>query len=158
VGSYKQLRKFKPDDLVLNEEETRIILKFIFKPTDHEVIESLNITDQVRGFAQGLLVEAIDASYGVGYIKALFESTTNPSRGALKIIKAFGKKAAKHWFKHASVHDLRNVRIYDFVRDSLARSFRIKLKEFQYATRLSEPIGAFVAYQAPSQGAIKVWG
>lgn len=158
MSGYKQLRRFKSEDLLFNEEETRAILKFIFKPSDHDTIESLPMNDRVRAFAQGLLVEAIDASYAVGYVRGLFETTANPSKGALKIIKAFGKKAAKHWFKHASVHDLRNVKIYDFVRDSLARSFRIKLQDFLVDARPAESMGAFVTYQVPSTAPVKVWG
>ncbi len=52
--NYKQLRQFKPEELFLNEEETRIVLKFIFKPSDHDLIDSLPINDHLRGFAQGL--------------------------------------------------------------------------------------------------------
>nr|MDC2855734.1 hypothetical protein [Ningiella sp. W23] len=90
--SFKQLRKFSKDELLFDEKETRVVLKFIFKPADHKLIDSLPINDRLKGFAQGLLVEAIDASYSVGYVKAIFESTANPTKGAMAIIKTFAKK------------------------------------------------------------------
>lgn len=157
MSSYKYLRQFKQDELLFNEDETLIVLKFIFKPSDHELIDSLPMSDYLRGFAQGLLIEAIDASYAVGYVKGLFESTANPTKGAMKIIKSFGRKAASHWFKNASVHDLQNVKIYDFVRDSIARSFKTKLRDFLASNKLEDRLGAFVAYQTPAQGIVKRW-
>ncbi len=158
MSNYKQLRQFTSEELLFNEEETRIVLKFIFEPTDHSFIESLTMNDAVRGFAQALLVEAIDASYGVGFVDAIFRSVTNPAKGAIKIIKSFGKKAAKHWFKHASVHDLQDVKIYDFVRIHIANQFRKPLKILVSAARLEKPAGAFVAYKNTTQGLLKAWG
>jgi len=109
MSNYKKLRQFETEELLFNEKETRIVLKFIFKPIHHEFIDSLPMSDYLRGFAQGLLVEAIDASYAIGYVHGLFRSTKNPVKGALKILKNFGVKANQNWFKHASVHDLQNL-------------------------------------------------
>lgn len=157
MSNYKQLRQFSSEELFLNEGDTRIVLKFIFKPTDHELIDSLPMSDYLRGFAQGLLVEAIDASYSVGYVRALFESTANPAKGAMSIIKKFGKKAMKLWFKHTSVHDLQNVKIYDFVRDNIARVFRTQLRDFLTGTKLDNIPGGFLAYKVPSKGFVNRW-
>ena len=158
MGNYKQLRQFTSEELILNEKETRIVLKFIFKPTDHELIDSLPMSDYLRGFAQGLLLEAIDASYAVGFVKGLFESTANPTKGAIKVIKSFGKKAAKHWFEHASRRDLQDVKIYDFVRNFIAERFRFKLQDFLVQKKLDKHTGTSLAYKKPSQGRLKVWG
>lgn len=158
MNTYKQLRQFKPEELLFDEEETRIVLKFIFEPTDYEFIESLTINDATREFTQGLLVEAIDASYAVGFIDAIFRSTANPTKGAIKILKSFGKKSAKHWFKHASVHDLQDVKVYDFVRVHIANQFR---KPFKIMTLASLPVtqqGAFLAYKKPFHKLPKAWG
>ncbi len=84
------LRKFSSDELLLSEPETRVILKF-FWPDESTRIESLIINDSVRAFAQGLLIEAIDATYQVGFIEAVFRSATNPTRGAIKVIKGFAQ-------------------------------------------------------------------
>lgn len=55
------LKKFSADELILTESETRTILQFFWpdEPTASRIEESLIINDRVRGFAQGLLVEAI---------------------------------------------------------------------------------------------------
>lgn len=158
MSSYKQLRQFTSEELLFNEEETRIVLKFIFKPVDHPFIDSLQMSDHLRSFAQGLLVEAIDASYAVGYVKGLFESTVNPTKGAMKVIKSFGRKAASHWFKNASAHDLKNAKIYDFIRDYIAVVFKLRLGDFLAGIKLENRSGAFFAYQLPSQSITKRWG
>ncbi|MCF6338840.1 MAG: hypothetical protein L3J84_12965 [Gammaproteobacteria bacterium] len=49
------------------------------------------MSDSLREFAQGLLVEAIDASYAIGYIHGLFRSVKSPVKGALKILKLWKK-------------------------------------------------------------------
>jgi len=158
MAQYKQLRKFKKEELIFNDEETRIILKFIFEPADHGVIESLNVNDAIKEFAQGLLIEAIDASYAVGFVEAIFRSATNPTKGAIKILKSFGKKAAKHWFKHATVHDLQDVKVYEFVRLEIARRFRSPLRILASTASLEKQPGAFLAYTKPSNGLSKAWG
>ncbi len=119
------LREFEARELLFDEEESKTILKFLFKGAVSESqIESMQVTDRVRGFAQGLLVEAVDASYAMGYIEALFRASVNPTGGAAKIMKSFGKKAVKHWFKHATAADLRDIKIYESVRLRLAINFK----------------------------------
>ncbi len=158
MSSYKKLRQFSTEELLFDEEETRTVLKFIFKPTDHDLIDSLPMTDYLRGFAQGLLVEAIDASYAVGYVRGLFISVTNPVKGGLKILKSFGKKASQNWFKHASVHDLQNVKVYNFVLNFIAEKFRDILQILLTKNEPDEKPGAFLAYKVPSSGIVKRWG
>lgn len=120
------LKHFKKDELVFDELETRQILIFFF-PSEPQFIESMPVDDKVREFAQGLLLEAIDTSYEVGFVEALFRSVANPSQGMKKIIKKFAKKSLKHWFKHATHRDLMHPKIYDFVRSEFGRRFRSQL-------------------------------
>jgi len=97
VSNSVHLKKFSSDELILDESETRTVLKF-FWPQESvatRIDESLIVTDSVREFAQALLVEAVDASYQVGFIEAIVRSTANPTRGAVKVLKDFGKRAAK---------------------------------------------------------------
>src|SRR5690606_33219486 len=94
------LRSFSGNELVLDENETRIALKFFF-PHDGAHIDAMAVNDQLRSFAQALLVAGIDATYAMGYVEALFSSLGRSDANAGKLIKGFGKKAAKHWFKHA---------------------------------------------------------
>ncbi len=158
MANYKQLRKFKKEELLFNEEETRIILKFIFDPADHSTIESINVNDTVRGFAQGLLVEAIDASYAIGFVEAIFRNVTNPTKGAIKILKKFAKKAASDWFKHAIVTELQDVKVYDFVRNEIARRFRSPLRILASTALLEKQPGAFLSYNKPSKRLAIAWG
>ncbi|WP_259396929.1 hypothetical protein [Shewanella sp. SG44-2] len=116
------LKNFKSSQLIFDNDETIIILKFIFS-SQHSIIDELDITDEVREFAQGLLVEAVDASYAMGFIDSLFRSTMNPQDGAKKVIIKFGRSAAKHWFSHATAKDLMQIKIYDRVREQLSYSF-----------------------------------
>lgn len=157
MGNFKQLRQFSSEELLLNEGETRIVLKFIFNSADHNLIDSLPMSDYLRGFAQGLLVEAIDASYSIGYVKALFESIANPTKGAMTVIKKFSSEAAMLWFKHASVHDLKNVKIFDFVRERIAWAFRSQLQLYLASNLKKGSTGVFVSYEIPKQGAVKRW-
>jgi hypothetical protein len=125
TAKYVGLRKFNQDELIFDKVETIIILQFIFRGYVSEArLKTLNVTDHVREFAQGLLVEAVDASYAMGFIEAIFKSSVNPSAGAKKILKKFGKKALKHWFKHASPKGLLHVKIYEIVRKQLAVNFQ----------------------------------
>lgn len=157
MKKYSQLREFKPDELFLDEAEARLVLKFIFSPANHGLINDLPMTDALRGFSQALLLEAIDASYSVGFVKALFESSANPTKGAMKVIKKFARQSLKHWYKNASVIDLQNVKIYDFVRDELALRFRFKLYDFLADRNTRPAAGAFVMYSKPERGITKRW-
>ncbi len=152
------LREFKKDELVLDEKEARVVLKFIFADTSEPTIDGLPMSDELRGFAQALLITAIDATYSVGLVEGLFRVTADPTKGALKVIKGFAKKAAKHWFKHAKASDLSDVRIYDFVRDELARRFKSELVQKTLSKQESDCCGAFVLISRPQSGLTKVWG
>ena len=122
MNKHVHLKKFTPNELIFNEEETVAILKFIFK-NQHSNIDLLNVTDSVREFAQALLVEAIDSSYNLGFIDALFRSVTNPRVGTKKVLTKFGRKALRHWFKHTNAQDLMSIKIYDRVREQLELKF-----------------------------------
>lgn len=116
------LREFKPNELIFDAEEARAILGFIFK-SKTSIVSALTIDDQLRSFAQALLLEAIDASYALGFIQALVGSIAAPSPSVQKLIRKFAQKAIKHWFKHATTSDLLKVKIYEMVRSDLEWSF-----------------------------------
>lgn len=142
------LKKFKTNELIFNEEETVVILKFIFK-NQHNNIDLLNVTDPVREFAQALLVEAVDSSYAFGFVDALFRSVTNPRAGAKKVLTKFGKKALKHWFKHAKAQDLMSIKIYDKVREQLAWKFgRVLLMHVNGVAKLNDNHFGMLAFNS----------
>jgi hypothetical protein len=148
------LRKFTESELLFDEAETRLILKFIFK-NKHSLIDGMQITNKVREFAQGLLVEAVDASYALGYVEALFRATANPAAGVRKILKKFAKKAIKHWFKHATADNLMDIKIYEVVRNQLAYNFgRILVLHSNGLAKKSQENAAYVAYQSTMDGSV----
>ncbi|WP_263147436.1 hypothetical protein [Pseudomonas sp. RIT-PI-AD] len=127
MGTDIYLRTFSADELILDTEETRQALKFFF-PTDAPSIDDMPVNDNLRAFAQALLVAGIDASYAMGYVEALFKSLRGGSPA--KVVKAFGKKAARHWFKHANASNLMDAEIYTSVRNALSLRFRSDLRSF----------------------------
>jgi len=161
MSNYTHLRKFKADELIFDEEETVTILKFIFS-NRKTLIEGMTINDRVREFAQGLLIEAVDASYALGFVEALFRASANPGVGAKKMLTKFGKKALKHWFKHATQKDLMQIKIYEIVRKQLEYSFGRILIMYSNGTAMNEiKNAAFVAYnlnQFNSERDQRVWG
>jgi hypothetical protein len=161
MKKYINLRKFKEEELIFDDEETVLILKFIFK-NKHNLIDGMEINNRVREFVQGLLLEAIDASYALGFIHSVFGGVFNPGAGFKKILTKFGRKALKQWFKHATAKDLMQIKIYDRVREQLEVNFSTPLTMYSNGTALNEINNSgFVAYNL-QDNVIKirpmVWG
>jgi hypothetical protein len=122
MAEYKHvlLRNFKTSELIFDENETEDILKFFFKH-DQGFIDGITIDDRIRDFAQAILIEAIDASYAIGYVKIIFDIFyMQPPKPIKKILIKLAKKASMHWFKHARATDLHNIKIYEMVRSKVA--------------------------------------
>jgi hypothetical protein len=126
------LRQFQANEIIISRHDAWKILKF-FWPECH--LPENELTDQDVAFAQALMVEAIDASYKMGYVHILYDAFYGKIPGSLgdvkDMIKEFAKAAAKHWFKHARKNDLKDAEIYSTVRVTIARNFRsvIALRE-----------------------------
>ena len=120
-----ELKRFHSDEIRLTKEQAWRILRFFWPDTS---ILPADLTDEDRSFAQGLLVEAIDSSYHMGYVERLFKSFYMKVPASWSdvedMVKGFAKAALKHWFKHATQADLINPKIYENVRLTLARNFR----------------------------------
>ena len=158
MRTFRQLRCFTPSELLLDAAATSVVLKFIFRPVDHPIIDSLPMSDRLRGFAQALLLEAIDASYQIGFIESLWKSTINPAGSVKKIMRDFAKDAASHWFKHATVHYLQHIRVYQFVVDLLANHFRKELVLWTYENFGNDRFGAWLTYRNPESGQLSIRG
>lgn len=157
MNKYIYLRKFKKEELIFDEEETRIILRFIFD-NQHSLIKNIEINDEIKEFAQGLLLEAVDASYALGFVHSLFAAAFNPGAGAKKVLVKFGKKASKHWFNHATSKDLMNIKIYEIVRITLKNGFTKKLIMYYNGTAMKEGINSGFVDYAKTRHVTKVWG
>ena len=153
------LRNFTDAELILDEADTRAILAFFF-PTELARIDSAEITRELRALAQGLLVEAVDASFVIGWVEQIFRWSTNPGAGVKAALRKLAMRGARHWFKHLKNEALTDAAIYERVRDQLGRNFRsalliVLLARDERAGGISP--GAFVQYDAP--GLLeKVWG
>jgi len=116
------LKRFKDDELVLSADNAFTVLRF-FWPGTNVKPGALNVED--RKFAQALLLEAIEASYAMGYVEALFRSVAKIPKGLGAVIKSFAKGAVKHWFRHATRKGLMDdPKIYEIVRQRLALNFK----------------------------------
>jgi len=154
-----QLRSFTEAELIFDEEETRAILKFFFL-ADQQLIETTPVTNSLRKFAQGLLVEAVDASYAMGWVEVAFRWAVNPGPALRKALQKLARGAVRHWFKHLNDQSLLDAKIYERVRDQLTRNFRspfrIIIEAKADGSRRVGPVG-FVDYGAPSQNS-RAWG
>lgn len=119
-GRLVTLKTFTDDQLIFDEDETRTILRFFWKNPQIDVVEMNN---ELRSFAQGLLIEAIDATYELGYVEILFRAFYFPSVDMQKILSKVARKSASHWFKHATITDLTKAKIANTVRNQLSNSF-----------------------------------
>lgn len=119
-----RLRRFAPGEVILSGQDAHAVLRFF---SIEPGISPTALTVDDRGFAQALLVEAIDASYDMGYAEALFRSVfakTPASLGSVAgILANFAVRAARNWFQHASAADLSNPTIYESVRLVVARNW-----------------------------------
>lgn len=64
----------------------------------------------------------------------------------------------RHWFKYAPATDLQHIRIYNFVRDTLAERFRFELLLLHSGAKLKKPLIKLLAYEKARTGVLKVWG
>lgn len=121
---HMRLQNFAEADLIFDEQETKEILGFFFQ-ADRQLLESIQLTYELRNLAQGLLVAAVGASYAMGWVEQTFRWAVNPGAGLKKALQKLARRATRHWFRHPK-HDLSldDARIYESIREQLARNFR----------------------------------
>ncbi|MDB5373880.1 MAG: uncharacterized protein JWP04_2522, partial [Belnapia sp.] len=110
---------------ILTREDAYAVIRFFWH--DPGMLPDA-FTEADVNFAQGLLVEAIDATCAMGYVEIIFDNffmkVPRDLNNLLGMLKKVAKAAAKHWWKHATDKDLADPKIYETVRVSLARNFR----------------------------------
>jgi hypothetical protein len=87
------------------------------------------VTDRDREFAQGLLLEAVDASCTMGIVESIYKrfflKVPTSFRSILKSAAAIALQAIKQrWLKRCSDVSPANVKIYESIRGKLALNFR----------------------------------
>jgi hypothetical protein len=119
------LRHFKPREIKINKEHATRILKFLFPD---QPVNLGSLTDDDAGFAQALLVEAVDASTEMGYVHVLFDKAYMKPPTDFSFIKDIAssvcKQGVRTWFRHATGKDLSEPKIYEAVRRTIARDNR----------------------------------
>lgn len=159
-SGFVTLRNFSENELIFDELETKDILRFFF-PHHRPRIDAATLTTALRSFTQGLLVEAVDATYALGYVEILLTVFCNPGSGMKKALMKAGRKAARHWFKHAKDRDLRNAKIAEAVRRQLSHAFSTPMAEMLGGQALGrtgrKTVLAHVRYGRPSK-ADRMWG
>ena len=87
------LKKIKEKDLVLNEKDTKAVLT-LFLPQRADEIKRMEINNNHRALAQGLLIEAADASKKLEVMKVIAEYAYghNPKK-LINILDAVTKAA-----------------------------------------------------------------
>ncbi len=120
-----ELRHFSSIEIYITKHEAWTIFRFFWPPIQ---IREESLTDDDIAFAQALFLEAIDASYKMGYVHILYDVFYGKIPGSFsdigELIKKFAKKAAKHWFKHLGPKSLDDAEIYAAVRAQLAVNFK----------------------------------
>jgi hypothetical protein len=135
----KELKRFAEGELSLTREESYAILRFFFG--DDFSVPAGQMTAKDRSFAQAILLEALDATYAMGYVEIIWEQFRFPrvDKSVASIVTSFAKKAGKHWFKHATQDQLRDPKIYESVRLQIRRAWRSEVK-------IRVQTGEYVAY------------
>jgi hypothetical protein len=125
-----ELKHFAKGELLLTQEQAGRILRFFFP---NQTLPPGDLTDDDIGFAQALLIEAVDRSTEEGYVEILFNNAFMKVPTDLSFVKDIakevGKKAVKNWFRHATGKDLANPQIYANVRVTLSNNFSTPWQE-----------------------------
>jgi hypothetical protein len=120
------LRHFTKDEIYVSQDDARALLRFFF-PTE-QVPDAGALTDEDRGFAQALLLEAVDKSYAMSFVQDIYDVFYGKVPTGFDVIKDmlkdFVKKAAKTWWDHATGKDLADPKIYNAVKVALTANFR----------------------------------
>jgi hypothetical protein len=122
------LKHFSPSDIKLTNDQAAQVFKFFWSDIPPTPLLPSSLTPGEVGFAQALLVEAIDASYSMGFVQhiydAFFMKVPEDFDSIRDMVKDFLKECAKDWFEHAQGIDFDHPKIYQSVRVNLSRNFR----------------------------------
>jgi hypothetical protein len=128
-----ELRSFSKSELILDQDGAKCVLVFFF---GNNGVSPGSLTDEVIGFAQGMLIEGLEWSEVMAYVEEGFRSFygANPQTFSDlgSIIKDFVTKSAEIWWKNSKVKSLKNPKIYESIRVVLARNFRSEYEDILF--------------------------
>jgi len=116
------LKKFSGAEIVLTPQEAWEVLTWFF--TGGASIGPSGLTENDRSFAQALLVEAVDKSYQISWIQALWSATANPTTSVKAVLAKLAFKAAKDWLKSGKPTDFKDAKIYTMIKNQLVLNWR----------------------------------
>lgn len=129
------LKRFKAEELILSTTEAGRVIEWFWP--DVKASELGGVTDTDRGFAQALLVEAIDASASMKIVEEVYKETYmkvfKDFDDVWEVVKTLAKKAyEEEWFTRArgkiTRENLEHLTVYDSVKKTIARNFRSAIK------------------------------
>ncbi len=114
-----QLRKFTVNELKYTKDEAKQILTYFFGQFD---LSSGSFTNEDIEFAQGLMVEAIDASNKMSYVEGIFRASAGPGSSITSLAAKLVRHSLASWWNNKKRED--KVEIYDIVKNQLKANFR----------------------------------
>lgn len=125
-----QIISYMPDlkdsELIFNDAETRDILLFFF-PSRSAVIKLVKVTNDVRRFAQTVLIGAIETTSAMDYTKDFAGAAANPITTPRSIGIKLAQTVARTWWKHTKQKDLLHMQINETVRRNIERELGFPL-------------------------------
>ncbi|HWU76351.1 MAG TPA: hypothetical protein VN043_07590, partial [Rhodanobacter sp.] len=118
---------------IFDSDETREILYFFFPDISLTYLsENTQITDDLKKFALGILIECYSSHDTLWAIQTLFDSSTKPNASMTGILKAFAKFAVKNyahkWIKRSEADKLLGTKEYNVavgvIRSNFAFAYR----------------------------------
>ncbi|MBX3244449.1 MAG: hypothetical protein KF685_08340 [Acidobacteria bacterium] len=113
---------YKTNDVYVSEAEAWEILVWFFG--GNAGITPSDVTYNDRSFAQALMFEAIRASKQISFVEGLWRATANPTKSLKSMLKQIAKLTAKALWEHLKPADLEDPKIYEMVKNALARNWR----------------------------------
>lgn len=126
-----QIISFMPNlqdlELIFDDEETREILLMFF-PSQSVDIKSAKVTNDVRRFAQTVLIAAIETTSAMDYTKGSAKAAANPMQAPRSIALKLAQTIARTWWKHTKQKDLLHTPINERVRQNIEIQLRDALQ------------------------------
>ncbi len=115
---------FEDDQLVFDASETKQIPCF-FWPSRQLAINAFEINNNMRRLAQTALIASIEGTFAMGIIDITLQSLNGAHRlNVAKWARKLASKLTRYAWKHAQHKDLKDVRIYSSIRDTVANNLR----------------------------------
>jgi hypothetical protein len=113
-----------PGRLVISSTQAHSVLGLFFRVG----IAANELTDKDCCFAQALMMEAVDASFKMGFVEAILSGVTKVPSGPTAVIKAILKSALKNTLKYADRDKIDKMLakpvLYKSVVATLSRNFK----------------------------------